>query len=761
VPDQDVDDSLAAAMAHSAALPPDADDFQPDTTEQTGATLGSATAAASPADGTPATVPELTAHAIEQRMIAAGHQLFTRRGKLVVTNASTLTDADRALIASRKDALITIVPSFPEPPQPKPETIVQFLGQAPQVGPPADWKLEMPPSLDGITDIELDFETTGLKWHGQDRPIGFSLGLPGGFYRYYPFAHVDAKQLNEEKVKEWARDNLPGKRITNAYVNFDIHMSRVWGCDLVELGCSFSDVMHYAALLDDHRKQFALNVLAKDFLGREKIGMNLDVTRMAHYEPWVVAQRAIGDVQTVAELRDVMYTMMEKQKLHVVRALEDSVIPVVNEMEKNGAPIDIERLHREAKESEDLYYKLIRDVSHDVGFNFDGSDEAWIRVFEKFKIPLVMRRRKNADGTTDLTDPGKPTFKDAVLARVEHPTVKTARFAAQLDSLRSKIYKPYVENIGADGILRVEFNQLRIDDEGGKRGTVSGRFSAPYVQQVPNHDNHFEVFGEQFYPRYLYQPGVDQLFFAGDAQQIEYRIFASRAQNPSVLAAYKNDPALSFHKLMHPKITKYRADFSYSNMKNFNFMKIYGGGLVKMATMMGFITEEEGEEITRARQQKTSPLLAKAREIDGIYAKEMPEAGPLMRKAMHLAMPACNKYCNRNDEMHRLYKHRGYVKTILGRRARFPNEYKIHKALNSIIQGSAADIMKTKLVELFNLRKELSFTMRMTIHDEVTGDVPAPECADRIREVLNVQSLPLEVPILWSTGTGQNWAEAK
>jgi len=204
-------------------------------------------------------------------------------------------------------------------------------------------------------------------------------------------------------------------------------------------------------------------------------------------------------------------------------------------------------------------------------------------------------------------------------------------------------------------------------------------------------------------------------------------------------------------------------------MKNFNFMRIYGGGLVKTAVMMGFITEDEGKEIEDAKSQWTDPRLAGAREIEAIYNREVPEVKPLLKRAMHLAMSKCREpqfpgdrhACNPQDELHRKYKHRGYVKTMLGRRSRFPNDYKIHKALNSVIQGSAADIMKTKLVELYERRKELGFTMRMTIHDEICGDVPDVETAQRISEILNTQSFELAVPILWAIGTGKNWAEAK
>jgi DNA polymerase I-like protein with 3'-5' exonuclease and polymerase domains len=229
---------------------------------------------------------------------------------------------------------------------------VQFLGEAPDVGTPESWKLESPPSLDGISEIELDFETDGVDWYNRDIMIGWALRLPNGKKKYYPVRHRNGvEQIDENVARRWFQTELKNKRITNASTRFEVHTSRSFGADLVEQHCTFSDVMHYAALLDDHRKRFALNELAKDFLKREKEGMDLDPTRMADYEPWVVARRAEGDVETVAELKAIMYPMLDEQGLHRVRALEDQIIPVVCEMERNGAPINVELLNG-AHESE-------------------------------------------------------------------------------------------------------------------------------------------------------------------------------------------------------------------------------------------------------------------------------------------------------------------------------------------------------------------------------------------------------------------------
>lgn len=703
-------------------------------------------------DAPPPVAPTLRAMAIVAMLDATGHRLFDKQGKLIVTSSSTLTDDEREILKTHKAALLVVVPPFPEPVEP-PTSLIQFLGEQPR--PRETWKTEAPPILDGIKDIQIDFETNGLRTRsGEDKAIGASVCW-NGRSKYFPWGHQGSPDnLDENVMRTWFREQVKHKRITNAYIGFDIHTSHSWGADLVEQGNEFSDVMHYAALLNDHRKKFALNELAKDYLQREKAGMDLDPTRMAYYTPAEVAVRAEGDTDTVAELTAAMWPLMDAEGLQDVRQLEDRVIPIVCEMERNGAPMDMDLLARMSAESKAHYFRLIKEISDEAGFSFDDTTASWQRLFERFNLPVPLLKAKRP--------------KDALLSRFDHPTIAKARFAAQLDSLRSKVFNAYPDVIDADGILRFDLHQLRIDDDKGKRGTVSGRFSAPYIQQAPNHDNHSEVFGELYFPRELYIPRSG-LFLAGDAAQIEYRIFSSRALNKRVLEGYKKNPKMNFHKFMWPIIQAYRKDLAYTSMKNFNFMRIYGGGLVKTAVMMKFITEEEGDEITAAKTQWSDPRLAAAREIEAIYEREMPEVKPLLKRAMHLGMSKCREpqypgdkhACNPSDALHRQYKHRGYVKTMMGRRARFPNDYKIYKALNSVIQGSAADIMKTKLVELYERRKEFGFTMRMTIHDEICGDVPDVETAEKISALLNTQSFDLPVPILWEVGTGKNWAEAK
>jgi DNA polymerase-1 len=129
--------------------------------------------------------------------------------------------------------------------------------------------------------------------------------------------------------------------------------------------------------------------------------------------------------------------------------------------------------------------------------------------------------------------------------------------------------------------------------------------------------------------------------------------------------------------------------------------------------------------------------------INNAYNRAFPEARKLMNKAMRVA------------------EERGYVKTFLGRRGRFPEKKNYHSALNKVLQGTAADIMKLKLcVMYYEMRKEFDLTMRSTVHDEANSDAPMDIDREKYEARMNEQMLDLDVPILWKTGYGHNWMEA-
>jgi DNA polymerase I-like protein with 3'-5' exonuclease and polymerase domains len=250
-------------------------------------------------------------------------------------------------------------------------------------------------------------------------------------------------------------------------------------------------------------------------------------------------------------------------------------------------------------------------------------------------------------------------------------------------------------------------------------------------------------------------------YLEADAAQIEFRLFAHYAGNRQIIEQYAREPRTSFHKLTWEMIKAYKPDMLYTHQKSFNFAGQYGAKSIKLAVMMGFITEEEGNEI-RSAKRWDDPRLRLIKEIEAAYARMLPEREPLLARASHLFKGSCDEFCHKNDELHRQYPHRGFVRTLRGRRSRSVNNYKSYIGLNRVLQGTGADIMKLKLAVLHRERKHTGLLMRSTNHDAVLGDARLPETLDRVREVLNEQPYPeLRVPIIWECGTGGSWAECK
>lgn len=660
-----------------------------------------------------------------------------------------------------------------------------------------DWKPFIEPfNLSEVKEPIVDFETASksnahqaaIKWWRDARPIGMSVTLPDGRSQYWAWGHCEGNNCTEEQAVAYLTD-MRGKRILNQSTKFEVHMAKALGVDLEELGCTVGDVSHYAALLDDHRKRFNLDELGKAYApGFAKLtevhGVRLDKSRMASYHAGIVGPYACQDGVVVRHVANRQYELMREQGLERVAAVEDECTFATCEMERNGAIIDTEKLDLWVRESERELHRCLMEIYRLVGVKLEpNKDKTWETLFSRLKIPV-----------TDYTDSGKSSFTDDVLvAKIEqtpHEALILAYKASKIEDLRSKALVKFHKTIGSDRILRYALHQLR-SDEGG---TVQGRFSSSgiaddegaNIQQVSAVGKQIEkygsVAGHPLIPGWLIRElfvapqGFD--FFASDAEQIEYRIFADHAQSPQVIAAYqtdwnrlcglphalKNNERVSFHKLIWNLLRPFKEDLGYKSLKNLNFAKIYGAGLAKLAFMMGFITKYQLLELQRRYAPKgvsrTDPLLRSCGilDVDEIYARELPEAPKLIKKASDIA------------------KERGYVKTALGRRIRFPayretaegrvpipeKLRRLHKALNGVIQGSAADIMKLKLIELRRRRKELDgFKLRMSVHDEIAGDSANAEVTAKVDAVLNQQSFKMDVPILWKTDTGHNWAECK
>ncbi len=595
-----------------------------------------------------------------------------------------------------------------------------------------NWKPPSPPNLEKYPILVLDTETSGLKWWGPSKVIGIAISPLGERSMYLPFAHLGGGNLDEQVVKRWAIRELRNKIIIGHNIRFDNHMLYEWGVDLEAQGCQLFDTGHCAALLDDHRKKFSLDALCKEFLGVEgKLEYTsftkqaIDKSRMASYHAGEIAAYAEMDVNLTGDLWEHFQIGIGEQNLKRVLDLESRTIYPVCEMERNALPLDLPLLVKWEKESREEFEECLWEIHRQTGLNMNpNSTKDWSKLFRLRDVEFTHRTAK-----------GNASFTNDVIKNIKDPVIQTARRSKLLASLRSKYIVAYIERCDEDGRIRTQLHQLR-GDEGG---TISGRFSSSGYrikgedgrqekigfngQQVFAVEKQKANFGDNYIVRQLFVAGSGK-FFSVDAEQIEYRIFAHFANSERIIGAYQKDPWLKYHKLVWGMLKKFKPDLLYKTTKNLNFAYIYGAGEDKLAEMLELPASE-------------------ARRVVDVYEQEIPEARTLLTLAMKRA------------------REKGFVHTITGRRSRFPGAKMLHKALNTVIQGTAADVMKQKTIELHEaIRKgEIDAKLRLTVHDELVGDVADKENGKKILDLLNKQAFELKVPILWGMNVANNWKE--
>jgi len=626
---------------------------------------------------------------------------------------------------------------------------------------PEGWEPDAPPDLSRAGDVRIGFdtETTGLNWHRGDRPVGCSIAWRDGNRieaRYLGWGHRDGNSMSEDAAIRWlqSQEGLLGKFILALNAPFDAHHSRVLlGRDLASIVRRMGDVGHRAAILEDTRREFSLEAIAQDYLGQGKVkGLRMDLEGGAsRYAGWEITPYGRQDAALLVQLDEVMAPLIERDELQAVVDLEDDVLPVTIEMEKNGARLDVPKLNRWVAENAQRIEEARSNLRRLIGRSIDAKSQEQVEsVFHQLGIPLyqeVLSPRGERVPRPEFADPktGRLSFTDEILAKVGIPETEALRELVHALDFNSKFLAPYHRSTEADGILRFSLHQLRSERGGDFGGTCSGRFSCSAlsrteganIQQVP------EAVKELFIPE------DGQLLVSADAEQIEYRVFAEVAAllgNPRMLEMYLADPLIDFHDdVTGPIVRRLRPDFDRRRTKTCNFMNLFGGGIKKHARMLG-VDLREGKAIVEA------------------YRRALPEAQGSLKWMSNRA------------------KKNGFVKTLLGRRARFfpcpkhewngapvkastgEREYcgscpKLHSALNRAVQGSAADVNKEKLVDLYRERERIGLRMRMTIHDDAVGDVPSVEAACEVARVLNRQPVrtKLRVKILWDTRYGPNW----
>ena len=601
--------------------------------------------------------------------------------------------------------------------------------------PPEEFK-----DLSSYDEIAIDLETKDPELKtmgsgsvtGRGKIVGIALAVDG-WSAYYPIDHEGGGNMDKKKVMDYFRTilNYPSRKIFHNAM-YDVCFIRAAG---LKINGEVVDTMIAGSLVNENRFRYDLGSMGRDYLGKGKNEAVLTETakewgidpksEMYKLPAMYVGEYAEQDAKLTLELWQEMKKQILIEEVSSIFELETELFPCLVDMRFLGVRVDTEAAYKLKQklvtEEKECLQKVKKETGVDTQIWAARSIE---KVFQKLHLPYD--RTKKTDS---------PSFTKNFLQNHEHPVVKQIARAREIN----KAHTTFIDTIlkhSHKGRIHAEINQLRSD----VGGTVTGRFSYanPNLQQIPARNKEL---GPMI--RSLFIPEEGHTWGCFDYSQQEPRLVVHYAALDGlygvqeVIDAYKDGEA-DFHQIVAEM-----ADIPRSQAKTINLGLFYGMGKNKLQAELG-INEDTAKDLFKQ------------------YHNRVPFVKTLMDSVMRKA------------------SNNGRVRTWLGRRCRFdlwePNQYGIHKALpheaalaehgpgirraytykalNRLIQGSAADMTKKAMVEL---HKE-GITPHIQVHDEL--DISVSDNADKIKEIME-SAVELEVPIKVDYESGLNWGTIK
>ncbi len=601
--------------------------------------------------------------------------------------------------------------------------------------PPQDF-----PDLSDYSEIAIDLETKDpdLKTIGSGSVVGRSkiVGIAVAvqdWKGYYPIAHEGGGNMDKNMVLKWFQSVLNTDAIKIFHnAMYDVCFIRAAG---LKINGTIVDTMIAGSLVDENRFRYDLGSLGRDYVG---IGKNEAVLKETA-DLWGIDHKAemyklpamyVGEyAEQDADLTLKLWQEMKKQMYHEdvedIFKLETELFPCLVDMRFLGVRVDtqaaFELKQQLIEEEKECLHKVKKETSIDVQIWAARSIE---KVFQKLNLPYDLTAKTSS-----------PSFTKNFLQNHPHPLVKQIARAREIN----KSHTTFIDTIlkhQHKGRIHAEINQIRSDSG----GTVTGRFSYnnPNLQQIPARNKEL---GPRI--RSLFIPEEGCTWGCFDYSQQEPRLVTHYASLDGlygvdeVLDSY-NEGEADFHQIVSDM-----ANIPRSQAKTINLGLFYGMGKNKLQAELG-VSKEDAEDLFRT------------------YHDKVPFVKMLMESVMRRAQD------------------KGRVRTLLGRRCRFnlwePNQFGIHKALshedalaehgpgikraftykalNKLIQGSAADMTKKAMVDLY---KE-GIIPHIQVHDEL--DISVDNNADKIKEIME-SAVDLEVPNKVDYESGPNWGTIK
>jgi DNA polymerase-1 len=574
-------------------------------------------------------------------------------------------------------------------------------------------------------EISFDTETTGIDANVAELVgMSFSWKKHEGYYvPFTPNREETLQLLNQflplfhKKEVLWVGQNL----------KYDLLILQCYG---IEFNGQLFDTMLAHYVIDPDGKH-NMNELAAKYLGYETIPIEELIGKkgkaqgtMRDVELEKIKEYAVEDADITLQLKEVFVAgLKDKEVEKVFNEVENPLVPVLKDMEFEGVRIDMDFLKEYSivleKEAKLVEEKVYNDAG--VRFNLASPKQLGEVLFDKLKLDPKAKKTKTGQYAT-----GEDVLQK--LAHL-HPVPADILEFRELTKLKST----YVDSLP----LLINPRTGRVHTNYGSAVAVTGRLSSnnPNLQNIPVRSDRGKEIRKAFIPR-----DENHVLLSADYSQIELRIVAAISGDPNMCEAFRLGKdihiatAAKVYDIEEQEVTKeqrYKA-------KSVNFGIIYGQGAFGLAENLG-ISRTEAKTI-----------------IDN-YKKEF---------------QGITKYM---DETVQFARENGYVQTLMGRKrwlkdinsANFTvRGFAERNAINSPIQGTAADMIKMAMIKVQHSLKKGKFKSKMIlqVHDELVFDVVKDEIDEIKKLVLHdmqtALTLPNGVPVLAESGVGDNWLVA-
>jgi len=579
--------------------------------------------------------------------------------------------------------------------------------------------------LQEATDICFDTETTGIDANDCELVgLSFSIEPHKGFYIPCPADQSATRHILSQLAPLFADEQ---KLWIGQNIKYDLLVLKWYG---VEIKGKLFDTMlaHYVVEPDGKR---SMDQLSAQYLGYEPVAIEELIGKkgknqgnMRDVELEKIKEYAAEDADITLQLKQALFPgLKEKEVERVFYEVENPLVKVLADMEFEGVKVDVDflndysiQLDKEAKEAEEKVYQ-----GAGLKFNLASPKQLGEVLFDHLKLDPKAKKTKTGQYATG----------EDVLLKLAHtsPIVEDILTFRELTKLKST----YVDALP----LLINRKTGRVHTTYGQAVAVTGRLASnnPNLQNIPVRTERGREIRKAFIPR-----DVNHVLLSADYSQIELRIVAAISGDPAMCEAFIQQKdihtatAAKVYKVEEKDVTK---EMRYK-AKSVNFGIIYGQGAFGLADNLG---------ISRAE----------AKEIIDNYKKEFSGIQKYMDDTVNFA------------------REHGYVQTIMGRKRwlRDINSsnftvrgFAERNAINSPIQGTAADMIKLAMIKTHATLKSrnLKSKMIMQVHDELVFDVLREEVDEMKALVLEcmqaAMTLPNGVPVIAEAGTGVNWLEA-